>query len=72
MMIGILTPLLIVTSPVSPNQWIQEMRQWKLEQNRTSTEELINNTLLEYEEMEHGCDDTTEQEELLQLPSDED
>ena len=56
----------------SPNQWIQDMRNWKNEQNRTPLDEMLNNSLLEYEEMDHGCDDPTEQEELLQLQSDED
>jgi len=48
---------------------IQEMREWKSQQNRTPIEELINNTLMEYE---NGSDGTTVKEELLQLPSDED
>ena len=56
----------------SSNEWIQDMRNWKSEQNRTPLDEMLNNSLLEYEEMEHGCDGTTEQEELLQLPSNED
>ena len=55
---------------VSTNDWIQDMRNWKSEPNRTPLDEMLNNSLLEYEETEHGCDDTTEQEELLQLPSD--
>ena len=54
------------------NSWIQDMRNWKSEQNRTPLDEMLNNSLLEYEEMDHGCDGTTEQEELLQLPSNED
>ena len=68
-MIGILTPLLIVTSPLNMNQMIQDMREWKSEQDRPTVEELLNNTLMEHE---YGCDDPTEQEELLQLPSDGD
>jgi len=63
----LLTILLSLTP--APNQWIQEMREWKSEQNRIPIEEMLNNTLMEYE---HGCDGATEQEELLQLPSDED
>ena len=47
---------------------IQEMRNWKSEQDRPTVEELLNNTLMEYE---YGCDDPTESEELLQFPSDE-
>ena len=50
------------------NEWVQRMRDWKSEQNRPPIEDSINTSLLEYEEMEHGCDDPTEQEELLQLP----
>ena len=56
----------------SPGQWIQDIREWKSKQGRTSVEDSINTSLLEYEDMEHGCDDSTEQEELLQFPSDGD
>ena len=49
---------------------IQDMRDWQSEQNRTPIEESINRSLTEYEL--DGSDDTTESEELLQLPSDED
>ena len=56
----------------STNEWIQDMRNWKSEQNRTPLDEMLNNSLLEYEEMDYGCDDPTEQEELLQVPSDKD
>ena len=56
----------------SSNEWIQRMREWKSEKERTPIDESINNSLLEYEETEYGCDDPTEQEELLQLPSDGD
>ena len=59
-------------SKPSAGEWIQDMREWKDEQTRTPVEESINTSLLEYEDMEHGCDETTEQEELLQLPSDGD
>ena len=69
-MIGILTPLLIATN--TPGQWIQDMRTWKSEQNRTPIEESINNSLQEMEWEEDGSDDTPKSEELLQLPSDED
>ena len=53
-------------------EWIQRMRQWKSEQDRTPVDESINTSLLELEMEEHGCDDSTEQEELLQLSSDGD
>ena len=59
----------MVTSPFNPNAMIQEMRNWKSEQDRPTVEELLNNTLMEYED---GCDGSTKSEELLQLPSNED
>ena len=75
-MIGILTPLLIATTPPTPNQWIQDLRNWEAEQNRKGVEIviddsllLLNNTLMEQED---GSDGSTESEELLQLPSDGD
>ena len=68
-MIGILTPLLIATN--TPGQWIQDMRTWKSEQNRTPIEETLNSALI-MEDEEYGCNDPTEQEELLQLQSGED
>ena len=54
------------------SEWIQQMSDWKSKQTRTPVGDSINTSLLEYEDMEHGCDETTEQEELLQLPSDGD
>ena len=56
-------------SKPSAGEWIQDMREWKDEQTRTPVEESINTSLLELEMEEYGCDDSTEQEELLQLPS---
>ena len=47
------------------------MQEWKAEQNRTPPEEVLNSALI-LEDDYHGCDDSTEQEELLQLPSDQD
>ena len=47
------------------------MRDWKMEQERTPAEDSINNALAEME-WNYGSDDPTEQEELLQLPSDGD
>ena len=52
-------------------EMIQKVREWKSEKDRTPVEDSINTSLLEYEGMEHGCDETTKQEELLQLPSSE-
>ena len=68
-MINILTPLLIT---MSPNQMIQDLRNWEAEQNRTPAEESINRSLQEMEWEEDGSDDTPKQEVLLQLPSDKD
>ena len=68
-MIGILTPLLIASTP---GQWIQDLRTWEAEQNRSTVEESINSSLQELEWEEDGSDDTPKQEVLLQLPSDQD
>ena len=59
----------MVTSPFNPNAMIQEMRNWKSEQDRPTVDEMLNNTLMEYED---GSDGSTESEKLLQLPSNED
>ena len=50
-MIDILIPLLIT---MSPNQMIQDMRNWEAEQNRTPAEESINRSLQEMEWEEDG------------------
>ena len=68
-MIGILTPLLIATTP---GQWIQEMRDWEAQQNRTPIEESINSSLQELEWEKDGSNETPKQEELLQLQGDRD
>ena len=70
-MIGILTPLYIVTSPLNVGQMIQDVRNWESERTRTPAEESINKALDLWED-EDGSDGSTEQEELLQLPSSED
>ena len=54
-----------------PDKWdagtlIQKMRDWKSKQNRTSIDDMINSSLADYE---NGSNDSTEQEELLQFPS---
>tara|TARA_X000000368_G_C22372711_1_gene425563 strand:- start:18 stop:386 length:369 start_codon:yes stop_codon:yes gene_type:complete len=51
------------------NEWIQKMRDWESRQERTPIEEMINNTLMEFD---YGSDDPTVKEELLQLSSDRD
>jgi len=72
-MIGILTPFLIATTPPTPNQWIQDLRNWEAEQNRKGIDIVIDDSLLQLNntltEQEDGQDGSTEQEELLQLPS---
>ena len=68
-MIGILTPLLIASTP---GQWIQDLRTWEAERNRSTVEESINNSLEDLWATEDGKDGSTKQEELLQLPSDRD
>ena len=52
-------------------EWIQKIRDHKAEQTRTPPEESINRSLDLWEE-EDGSNGSTEQEELLQLPSRED
>ncbi len=50
-------------------EWIQKIREHEAKQNRISISEMLNNTLMEYND---GSNVATEQEELLQLPSNED
>ena len=50
-------------------EWIQKMRDHESKKDRTSIDEMLNNTLMEYED---GSDGSTKQEVLLQLPSDGD
>ena len=50
-------------------EWIEKIRNHESKVNRTPIEDMINNTLMEYE---HGSNDPTKQEVLLQLPSDRD
>ena len=47
-------------------EWIEKLRNWESRRKRTPIEDMINNTLTEYE---NGSNGSTEQEELLQLPS---
>jgi len=51
------------------DEWIKKLRDQEAQRNRISIEEMLNNTLTEYE---YGSDGSTESEELLQLPSDRD
>jgi len=50
-------------------EWIQKMRDHESKKKRTSIEDMLNNTLTEYE---YGSDGSTEQEELLQFQSNRD
>ena len=52
--------------------FIHQMREWEAEQNRTPVGEMLNNALADLEWYEHGSDDPTVEEELLQFPSDPD
>ena len=65
---GILTTLLVM-SPLNINQMIQQIRNHQSEMNREPVEQMLNNILIDYTD---GSNDTAKQEELLQLPSDED
>ena len=56
----------------SAGEWIQNMRDWESEKNRTPIDETLNSALIMHEEESHGCNDPTESEELLQFPSDQD
>ena len=53
-------------SAAMANEMINKFREWEWEQKRSDPEFDINNALAEY--FNNGGDDTTEQEELLQLP----
>ena len=48
--------------------WIQKMRDWQSRQDRMSIDEMLNSALDDMED-NNGSNDSTEQEELLQLPS---
>ena len=47
---------------MSPNQMVQDMRNWEAEQTRTPAEESINNALEDLLEDEDGSNGSTEQE----------
>ena len=51
------------------NTWIQDIKQWELEQTLKDPAFDINNALADYF---NGSDGSTESEELLQLPSSQD
>ena len=49
-------------------EWIEKIRDWESQQDRMSIDEMLNSALEDMED-NNGSDDPTEQEELLQLPS---
>ena len=51
---------------------LDKIRDWEAEQNRTPVDKMLNNALADLEWYEHGSDDPTVEEELLQFPSDPD
>ena len=56
---------------IPTGEWIQKVREYEARKTRTPVEDSINSALANLENF-YGSDDTTEQEELLQLPSDRD
>ena len=62
----------VTDTAFNAGQWVQDVRDWESEQNRTPIDETLNSALIMHEEESYGCDDTTESEELLQLPSGQD
>ena len=62
-------PGMLPDSSANANVWIQKMKNWEAEQRRTDPEFDINSALAEYF---NGSNDPAEQEELLQLSSDQD
>ena len=77
MIVGILIPLLLIPTSVKAHmghsfptgEWIEKIRNHEAQLNRISIDEMLNNTLMEYE---NGSNGSTKSEELLQLPSNED
>ena len=56
----------------SAGQWIQDVRDWESEKNRTPIDQTLNSALIMHEEETYGCNEPTESEELLQFPSGQD
>ena len=52
-------------------EWIQKVRDHEAQRNRISIDDMLNNALADME-YENGSDGSTESEELLQFPSNED
>ena len=51
---------------------LEYLREYEINQNRTEPDDAINSALNDFWENTDGSDDTTESEELLQFPSNED
>jgi len=69
-MIGILTPLMVM-SPLNMGQMIQEIRDWKSEQERTPIEQMIDDSLLDvWDDIEMDID-SKDTDVLLMLDSNE-
>ncbi len=62
----------VTDTAFNAGQWIQDVRDWESEKNRTPIDETLNSALIMHEEKTYGCNETTESEELLQFPSGED
>ena len=60
-------PGMLPDNSATISNWMNKIKQWELEQSLNDPEFDINNALAEY--FNNGGTDTTEQEELLQLPS---
>ena len=63
-------PGMLPDTAASANEMINRFKQWEAEEKRSDPEFDINSALAEY--FNNGGTDTTEQEELLQLQSDQD
>ena len=73
--------LTMCTAPITPpaqahmghdfptDEWIQKIRDHESRRERISIDDMLNNTLMEYE---NGSNGSTKQEELLQFSSNED
>ena len=63
-------PGMLPDNSATISNWMSKIKQWELEQTMKDPEFDINSALAEY--FNNGGTDTTEQEELLQLPGNED
>ena len=63
-------PGMLPDNSATVSNWMSKIKQWEFEQTMKDPEFDINSALAEY--FNNGGTDTTEQEELLQLPGNED